>query len=722
MIDKDRKISELVSTQLPEFVRVDNPTLVSFLETYYEWLQNNDRDGKLLSPMSLGDVIDVDNTIDQFIDHFKKEYLFNFPEKLAISDATGKPVDIKRLIKNIKSFYRSKGTEKSYEFLFRILYDVGVEFYYPKKDILRTSDGKWYEKNALKTTTSLGERIYDSVGRIVYQRNAAGKITASAKVVDVNIYQQGIYEVAEITISNRNGNFVANSGASFDVDGETFNEIKIYNVVSSVSITNGGSGYSIGDAVRFTSATGDSGFDASGIVSAISSTGAIRKIRIENFGINYSLAPTVSVESIGGSGFSGTAVLGSLCKSEGYYLNYDGRLSTNKVLQDNHYYQDYSYVLKTEVIIDQYREIIRRLTHPAGMAMFGQVLIKRCAQDDIRNASAMIRYEVPIIGHYAPYTFKTYDNLQDWFTRYEDELYDGLPGSLTAEGYMPFFHNELIQNISIPGNPISSGVPFRIFDSRASYLSVPPFSLPTNTLPSFSIPSQPIYEDRGQFRPLGEPARKYADPFWIIYEHPNRKITEPVLARIWKNQVVGNPEFGWKWDEFCTITGGIGATGWTADFYSAEPVDSKYTFLKYSPTSEFRKITARSFFEMPVGIPFDCRYDFNDISPPSISIASPKNGEVVTADDLVVTISVENGENNRVLPASDKVVEIEVLVDGRPATNIGPKMTLEQRTGRFASPSYGLHRIQINALTENGKKTPLVPSDSIVILYIDTDP
>ena len=120
-----RQLSSLVSNRLPEFIRVDHPTLVAFLEAYYEWLQLSDRGGKILSPMVLGDVIDVDNTLDDFLDEFKREYLLNFPEQLAISKATGKPVDVRKLVKNIKAFYRAKGTEKSYEFLFRILYDVG---------------------------------------------------------------------------------------------------------------------------------------------------------------------------------------------------------------------------------------------------------------------------------------------------------------------------------------------------------------------------------------------------------------------------------------------------------------------------------------------------------------------------------------------------------------------------------------------------------------------
>lgn len=714
---RQRQVSDLVSTRLPEFVRVDHPTLVAFLEAYYEWLQVSDRGGKLLSPMSLGDVIDVDDTMSEFLDHFKKEYLFNFPEQLAISKATGKPVDVRKLIKNIKAFYQAKGTEKSYEFLFRILYDVGVEFYYPKKDILRVSDGKWFEKNSLKITNSLGNQIFESVGRIVYQRNGSGEITASAKVTDISVYQEGLYEVAELNIVGKNGTFQVGKPISFDTDLGTLTELKVYSVVSSVTINNGGTGYAVGDTVVFTTAVGDSGISARGTVSLVTSSGAIRRIRIDNFGLNYTVAPTVSVQSLGGSGFSGTVSVGSLCRSEGYYLNYDGRISTDKVLQDNHYYQDYSYVLKTEVVIDRYSEAIRKLVHPAGTAMFGQILIKRCAYEDLNNTSALIRYEVPIIGHYAPYTFLTYDNLQDWF-----KYVDPFTGGLTSAGYDPNVHDSIIRNCSITGNPISSGIPFEIPGvlNEGGFLGVP-----TDSIPDFSIPISGLPETDTVFsgggialgNPLGEFGFKNSYPFWFIYEHPNRRILEPTIAQVWRNQIVDGLTFGWQWSEHCSVTGGNPPSGWTADFYGESPVEKKYAFLKYTDTSEFRKITARAFFEIPLGVPFDCRsVETDSMDYPSVAFASPKNGSRVSTDfnNLSVTLEYTNQENNQYLPLHQKAKTIQFLVDGVPAT---PNYRFDFGTTSFSvTVPLGRHRLSLTPLNLNNHPSSAFSTAEISII------
>jgi hypothetical protein len=97
-------------------------------------------------------VKDIDTTFDEYVEHFKNQYLLDFPENFAVDKNTGIPVEEKTLIKYIKQFYQAKGTEKTFEFLFRILYDTNVEFYYPKVDILKASDGKWNIAECIKQT------------------------------------------------------------------------------------------------------------------------------------------------------------------------------------------------------------------------------------------------------------------------------------------------------------------------------------------------------------------------------------------------------------------------------------------------------------------------------------------------------------------------------------------------------------------------------------------
>lgn len=57
------------------------------------------------------------------------------------------------------------------------------------------------------------------------------------------------------------------------------------------------------------------------------------------------------------------------------YLNHDGFLSDNKYIQDSYFYQDFSYVIKTSQTIERWRDIVKKLLHPAGFAFFGQINI-----------------------------------------------------------------------------------------------------------------------------------------------------------------------------------------------------------------------------------------------------------------------------------------------------------------------------------------------------------
>lgn len=68
--------------------------------------------------------------------------------------------------------------------------------------------------------------------------------------------------------------------------------------------------------------------------------------------------------------------------SNGVWLNDDGKLSSTKYLQDSRFYQAFSYVIKTGQTIDNWRDAVKKLLHPAGFAFFGQVVIFTEAVDD----------------------------------------------------------------------------------------------------------------------------------------------------------------------------------------------------------------------------------------------------------------------------------------------------------------------------------------------------
>lgn len=462
-----KKFAPAVANDLPEFVRVDHPVFVAFLEAYFEWLESGYSE---FSPADLKYVADVDHTLDVFEDHFRNQYLRNFPKKLATTE-DGRPVDQAKFIKNIREFYRSKGTEKSYNLLFNILYNSDVEIYLPKTDILRASDGNFIKETSIRISNNLGRDIFLSTNKRIRQIDSTNnEVKANARVQRVVVYREGPFEVAELFLSDIQGTFEKGLPIEFETSESLtpLRESETYSVLNSITVNSGGKGHAIGERLNISSSDGSG---AVAEVSRVGPEGEVRKIRILDFGVNYNDASNITLtfttteaewalaraeyrERLVNSRLAigetqeqadefadlvlggiteevlrtlvlpivpgildedilatATPSVGPVCAYDGYYADDQGKLSSKKRLQDNRYYQEFSYVIQSEIAISQYKDAVKQLIHPSGMSFFGAVSIKRCARDDLITSSALAQFELPIIGHYTPYKTSTTEDL-----------------------------------------------------------------------------------------------------------------------------------------------------------------------------------------------------------------------------------------------------------------------------------------------------------------------
>lgn len=72
--------------------------------------------------------------------------------------------------------------------------------------------------------------------------------------------------------------------------------------------------------------------------------------------------------------------LNGLIKYNGFYLNTDGFISADKKLQNKDYYHNFSYEISSEKSLDDYKETIYRVAHPAGMQLLSKYLMKDIIQ------------------------------------------------------------------------------------------------------------------------------------------------------------------------------------------------------------------------------------------------------------------------------------------------------------------------------------------------------
>lgn len=182
-------ISSLVGQQLPDFVRSEYSTFITFLEKYYEWMESSGN--AIKASEQIRDSFDVDLATDSYIDLIRDEFLPYFPKSITL--------DKRKFVKLINQFYKAKGTPDSLKFLFRALYNEEIEIYYPKDDILKVSDGKWVLPLALRVDTSDNNIFNIEKSKIIGETSKASAIVERVtKSVD---RQLGVTYI-ELYISN----------------------------------------------------------------------------------------------------------------------------------------------------------------------------------------------------------------------------------------------------------------------------------------------------------------------------------------------------------------------------------------------------------------------------------------------------------------------------------------------------------------------------------------
>lgn len=258
------KISPHIDHQTPSFIKEFHPNFVLFIKAYYQWLESTD--GILDRISNLTNYADIDNTSDEFLTFFTKEFSPSFPQ----TNQGNK----RNLIKNIKDFYRERGNESSYELFFRVVFNKVVEFYYPSNDVLRVDDGTWQVDYFLRGIKVSGDCF------VFVDKTITGTISGATAIVEsVTEYQIGSETVYDLYLSP------TSILGTFFSDEEIFFEdarIRIKRSVRSISPL-GGKKYEVGDPVRLISKDGR-GFKA--VVSKVNN-GEVKGVKILDTGINY---------------------------------------------------------------------------------------------------------------------------------------------------------------------------------------------------------------------------------------------------------------------------------------------------------------------------------------------------------------------------------------------------------------------------------------------------
>lgn len=230
----------------------------------------------------------LETSVDKYVDYLKEELYPSIPAT-HFGD--------KRLIAQyFKDFFESKSNEQSYRFLFKLLYDENIEFYYPGSDILRVSDGN-FEKTQIIRTIAVSADTRDIF--LFLNKTIRGQTSSVlANVIDIKKFFIGAIEIAEMTLKLVSGTFTAGEDI-VDIDDEDLSTT-VFGIVSSITVVDGGSGYEDGDIITI---NGD-GSDAQAKVSSIKES-PITALTVNTIGHGYQLntEAVINNSGTGGTGF-----------------------------------------------------------------------------------------------------------------------------------------------------------------------------------------------------------------------------------------------------------------------------------------------------------------------------------------------------------------------------------------------------------------------------------
>ena len=338
------KISIFVKDQFPQFYKEDGPIFEAFVEAYYEFLEQTGQ--SLDFSRNLIEYQDIDTTTADFLEQFKKLYLEQLPGLIKSDD--------RLTIKHIMDFYRAKGSERSIQLLFRILFDEAAIVNKPGEDVLKPSTSEFRLPRYIEVYAPEINNLIALEGLEIVGATSGAK--GFIETISTNII--GGARVHIIQLSNLRGSFLRGEIIAKSSDGITDNMPVVTGSLSSVDITLGGQDFVKGDEFN--------------VIADVGKQGLVRATAIDNATglIEYQL-------SNGGFGFSTNTDFTSIDVNEQH-------LVVNNVVNAAQAYSNSSQIDNAEFIrFERVDQKVEKLSFLSGSDLISHLNTEIAAERDI---------------------------------------------------------------------------------------------------------------------------------------------------------------------------------------------------------------------------------------------------------------------------------------------------------------------------------------------------
>ena len=275
-------LSPLIAQQFPETFREEGPLLVAFVKAYYEYLEQSTK--SLGYSRDLIQYTDPDQLTGDFIDHFKKTYLFSIPEETT--------VDTGFLVKHILDLYRSKGSKRAVELFFKLVYGKNADIFIPNEFLLKASDAEFVTPRYLEMYTSNTSALQTFLGNEI-TGETSGATAYVNSIITTNV--QGTLLVI-MYLDQLSGEFIGNE---LIIESSGTYRLRLNGSLSGITFSDGGNNYSVGDEL---------------IIKSTANTSTEGKVRVLTTA-NGTGVPNISKKQ-GGSGYSSNSAISNVIISE----------------------------------------------------------------------------------------------------------------------------------------------------------------------------------------------------------------------------------------------------------------------------------------------------------------------------------------------------------------------------------------------------------------------
>lgn len=321
----EKYISPFIQTQFPEFYKEYGTNFIAFIRAYYEWMET--AGNPVNQARSLYEYADIDTTLDDFVRYFKNKYMLSIPQSTM--------VDQRLLTKHILDLYKSKGSKRAYELLFRILFNEDIQVYVPGNDLFRLSSNEFVKPKYIEVSDS--QYLIDLIGRTITSSSGTGTAVVDnyyTKIVNNEILN--VFVLSDLSGTFNYGDRIMCDDLLVNSDGDTIGRYEYNNLsdteqaayslaitiadapfvlgsLSAIGITNGGAGFQVGDILRVDS-DGDAGLAR---VSAVRNENGKVTFTLIDGGSGFSMHPTIRVA---GGGVTSNLVISSPIWTSTYML------------------------------------------------------------------------------------------------------------------------------------------------------------------------------------------------------------------------------------------------------------------------------------------------------------------------------------------------------------------------------------------------------------------